>query len=97
METDFYAEAQELAPKLALIRETFHRTPELGNREFNTAKLIEKYLDEIGISHRRVLDTGIIARIDGALPGKNSALRSDIDALPITTLSRIIAPGSILA
>ncbi len=83
MKTDFYAEAKELAPKLALIRETFHRTPELGNREFNTAKLIEKYLDEIGISHRRVLDTGIIARIDGALPGKNSALRSDIDALPI--------------
>ena len=83
MKIDFLAEAREFAPKLNLIREELHKIPELGNHEFKTAEIIEKYLDEIGISHRRVLDTGIIARIDGALPGKNSAVRSDIDALPI--------------
>lgn len=83
MKINFLAEARELAPKLNLIREELHKTPELGTHEFKTAEIIEKYLDEIGISHRRVLDTGIIARIDGALPGKNSAVRSDIDALPI--------------
>ena len=83
MKIDFLAEAKGLASKLNLIREELHKTPELGNHEFKTAVIIEKYLDEIGISHRRVLDTGIIARLDGVLPGKNSAIRSDIDALPI--------------
>ena len=83
MKIDFLAEASEIAPKLSLIREELHKNPELGNHEFKTAEIIEKYLDEIGISHRRILDTGVIARLDGALPGKNSAIRSDIDALPI--------------
>ncbi|MBR2209711.1 MAG: amidohydrolase [Synergistaceae bacterium] len=83
MKIEFLAEAKGLASKLNLIREELHKTPELGNHEFKTAEIIEKYLDEIGISHRRVLDTGIIARLDGVLPGKNSAIRSDIDALPI--------------
>ena len=83
MEIDFLSEAQKLAQKLNSVRETLHKTPELGDHEFKTAEFIEKYLDEIGVTHRRVLDTGIIARIDGKLPGKNSALRTDIDALPI--------------
>lgn len=83
MKPDFLAEARELAPKLNLIRENLHKYPELGRREFKTARIIEKYLDEIGISHKRILDTGIIARLDGALPGKHSAVRTDIDALPI--------------
>ena len=84
MSIDFFQEAQKLAPKLNLIREELHKNPELGNHEFKTAEIIEKYLDEIGISHRRILETGIIARLDGALLGKNSAVRTDIDALPIS-------------
>ena len=83
MKIDFISEARELAPKLNLIREELHRNPELGTHEFKTAEIIEKCLDEIGISHKRILDTGIVARIDGALPGRNSAIRTDIDALPI--------------
>lgn len=83
MAINFLAEAQKIAPKLNSIREELHKNPELGTHEFKTAEIIEKYLDEIGISHRRVLETGIIARIDGAFPGKNSAVRADIDALPI--------------
>ena len=83
MVIDFLSEAQKLAPKLNAVRETLHKNPELGNHEFKTAEFIEKYLDEIGVNHRRILDTGIIARIDGKLPGKSSALRTDIDALPI--------------
>lgn len=83
MSIDFFEEAREITPKLTLIREELHQNPELGKHEFKTAEILEKYLDEIGISHRRVLETGIVARLDGALPGKNSALRSDIDALPI--------------
>ena len=80
---NFLLEAQSLKEKLTEIRKNFHRIPELGNHEFKTADLIEKYLDELGISHKRILDTGIIAKIEGSIPAKNSAIRADIDALPI--------------
>ncbi|MBQ3457929.1 MAG: amidohydrolase [Synergistaceae bacterium] len=80
---NFLIEAEKLRGKLTEIRKEFHRIPEIGDNEFKTAALIEKYLDENGIPHRRVIGTGIIARVDGKLPGKNSAIRSDIDALPV--------------
>ena len=86
---NFLKEAESLRDKLASIREEFHVTPEIGNHEYKTADLIDKYLDEIGIAHKRVLNTGIIARLNGKLPGKNSAIRSDIDALPITEATGI--------
>ena len=80
---NFLTEAEKLRGKLTEIRKEFHRIPEIGDNEFKTAALIEKYLDENGIPHRRVIGTGIIARVDGKLPGRNSAIRSDIDALPV--------------
>ena len=80
---NFLTEAEKLRGKLTEIRKEFHRIPEIGDNEFKTAALIEKYLDENGIPHRRVIGTGITARVDGKLPGKNSAIRSDIDALPV--------------
>ncbi|MBQ9419914.1 MAG: amidohydrolase [Synergistaceae bacterium] len=83
MTLDFLSEARDLSEKLFSLREEFHKTPELGNHEYKTAELIEKVLDELGIPHKRILETGITARIEGRLPGKNSALRADIDALPI--------------
>ncbi len=83
MSIDFLREAQSLSAKLTDIRKEFHRTPEPGNHEYKTAELIEQILDADGITHRRILDTAIIARIDGKLPGRNSAVRSDIDALPV--------------
>ena len=84
MSIDFLREAESLRQKLTEIRQTLHKNPEIGDHEYKTAEIIESVLDEIGISHRRVLDTGIVARIDGKLPGNHCALRSDIDALPIT-------------
>ena len=80
---NFLEQANNLREKLLEIRKNFHRIPEIGNHEFKTADLIEKYLDELGIPHKRVLNTGIIAKLDGKKPGRNSALRTDIDALPI--------------
>ena len=84
MSIDFLRESESLRPRLITIRETLHRMPEIGDNEFRTAEYIEQVLDEAGIPHHRVLDTGIVARIDGALPGKHCAIRSDIDALPVT-------------
>ena len=80
---NFLEQANNLREKLLEIRKNFHRIPEIGNHEFKTADLIEKYLDELNIPHKRVLNTGIIAKLDGKKPGRNSALRTDIDALPI--------------
>ena len=84
MSINFLAEAESLRDKLTEIRKEFHRIPEIGDNEFHTAELIEHYLDMAGISHKRVISTGIIAKVEGKLPGKNCAVRSDIDALPIT-------------
>lgn len=84
MGINFLSEAESLRDKLTAIRKEFHRIPEIGDNEFHTAELIEHYLDMAGISHRRVISTGIIAKVEGKLPGKNCAVRADIDALPIT-------------
>ena len=84
MGINFLAEAENLRDKLTAIRKEFHRIPEIGDNEFHTAELIEHYLDMAGISHRRVINTGIIAKVEGKLPGSHCAVRSDIDALPIT-------------
>ncbi len=84
---NFLTEAENLRPKLTEIRKELHRNPEIGDHEFKTAEIIEKYLDEIGIAHRRIIGTGIIARVDGKLPGRSCAVRSDIDALPITEMT----------
>ncbi|MBQ3447457.1 MAG: amidohydrolase [Synergistaceae bacterium] len=84
MTITFLDEAEKLRDKLTDIRKEFHQIPEIGDHEFHTAELIEKYLDMAGIPHRRVIGTGIIARVDGNLPGNHCAVRSDIDALPVT-------------
>ena len=65
-------------------RNYFHSHPELGLQEFNTCKHIEEELDKIGLTHRRVAGTNVIAELEGgAGAGKTLFLRADIDALPI--------------
>lgn len=72
-----------LAARIVELRRTIHRHPELGFEENETAALVERELDSLGIEHRRVAKTGIVARIDGETPGRVAALRGDMDALPI--------------
>ena len=81
--TDYLTEAREIAPELTELRRAFHRHPELGNREFRTAARIESFLYRWGIPTQRLLDTAVIGRLEGALPGPTVALRSDMDALPL--------------
>lgn len=61
-----------------------HRCPELGRRETRTAELIRRRLDELGIPHVPLADTGTMAMISGRQPGRTIGFRADIDALPIT-------------
>ena len=82
--TDYLSEARRIAPELAALRESFHREPELGNREFLTADKIENTLRGLGIETRRLLDTAVVGRLTGGRPGPCAALRADMDALPLT-------------
>lgn len=63
----------------------FHSHPELSFEEYDTTKRIKELLVDIGIE---VLDlplkTGLVAIIRGEKSGPTIALRTDIDALPIT-------------
>lgn len=71
-------------------RRHLHMHPELSFEEVETGKYISKYLTDIGIPHTTGwADTGIVALIDGNLPGPTIALRADIDALPITEANEV--------
>lgn len=66
-------------------RHQLHQNPELGNREFNTAKLIAAHLRSLGIEVQEgVAKTGVVGLLKGGKPGPCVALRADMDALPVT-------------
>jgi len=65
------------------LRRAIHRRPELGFEERETAALIERELDSLGIEHRRVAGTGVVGILRGGRHGRVAALRADMDALPI--------------
>ncbi len=80
------------------IRRFIHMNPELGNREFETARQVAAKLDTLGLEVRTGLaKTGVAALLRGGQPGASIALRADMDALPIqeaTGLSyRSLNPG----
>ncbi len=66
-------------------RRDFHRNPELANREFRTSAKVAEHLRAIGLEVRTgMAHTGVVAVIEGALPGPTILLRADMDALPVT-------------
>ena len=79
------AAAEAVLPKVVAWRRDFHEHPELGNREFRTAKVVAEELRSIGLEVRTdVARTGVVALLKGGRPGPVVALRSDMDALPVT-------------
>ncbi|HXG88913.1 MAG TPA: amidohydrolase [Vicinamibacterales bacterium] len=76
---------QELLPQVVTWRRDFHQHPELGNRETRTAKVIADELRRLGYEVQTgVAHTGVVAVLRGGKPGPVVALRSDMDALPVT-------------
>jgi amidohydrolase len=65
------------------LRRAIHRHPELGFEERETAALIERELDALGIERRRLAGTGVVGILRGGRHGRVAALRADMDALPI--------------
>ena len=77
--------AQRVAAKVVAWRRDLHQNPELGNREFRTAKIVADHLRALGFDVReKVAHTGVIGVLKGARPGPVVALRADMDALPVT-------------
>lgn len=65
-------------------RHHLHQYPELSNREFETAKYVEKYLRELGLEVQTgIAITGVVGILDSGKPGPVVALRADMDGLPV--------------
>jgi amidohydrolase len=76
--------ADKIEPEVIKWRHHLHQNPELSNREFETAKYIEKYLRGLGLDVTTgVAITGVVAILDSGKPGPTVALRADMDGLPV--------------
>lgn len=77
--------AQNMSEELVDMRRTLHQKPELAYCEFETSKLVQRRLDELGIEYKaNVAKTGVVGIIRGKKgDGKTVLLRADMDALPI--------------
>ena len=76
-------ECENTFREIVEIRRELHRFPEMGNSEFRTTEVIMNCFDKWGVKYERLLETGVVATVEGAKGGKTVALRADIDALPI--------------
>ncbi len=79
--------AQETARRregLIALRRDFHRHPELGFQERRTATVIAERLHAAGLEVRTLAGTGVVGVLRGERPGRVTAWRADIDALPLT-------------
>ena len=98
--TDF----SKLSDYIIGIRRTLHKHPELSGQEFQTQQLIRSELDKLGIPHRTLHKTDILAEIAGlqTRPGETTSLppekhsktvllRADLDALPVTENSDAVS------
>ena len=78
------AEIEKNRAEIVKIRRFIHMNPELGNREFETARLISAKLEPLGFKVRTgVAKTGVVAVLRGSQPGPAVAVRADMDALPV--------------
>lgn len=81
------AAVKVVLPKIVAIRHQIHSHPEMGLKEFETAKLAAAALREFGCDEvtEGVGGTGVVALIRGNRPdnGCTILLRADMDALPL--------------
>lgn len=99
-ESELLKKAFEIMDYIVSAKRRIHREPELGMKEFKTAAFVRSELERMGIGILPLdTDVGVVAVISGTKPGKGcvSALRADMDALPIQEeldiVDRSIVPG----
>ena len=80
---DILSKANEIKPWILEKRRKIHRHPELMYEEFETSKLVQETLTNLGIPFQKdIAITGVVGII-GDGNGPCIALRADMDALPI--------------
>jgi amidohydrolase len=78
------AQNDRIFEHLVSIRRHLHQYPELAFEEHETAALVSRELERLGIEHQTgIAKTGVVGYIVGEEPGPTLALRADMDALPI--------------
>ena len=82
--------ADRIEQQVIAWRRHLHANPELGNREFETAKMVAAHLRKLGFDEVReqVAYTGVVGVLKGGKPGRCVALRADMDALPVIEETR---------
>ncbi len=65
------------------LRREIHKWPEIAFEEYKTQEKIINHLKKYDVDYEIVAKTGVIASIEGNLPGKTVAIRADIDALQV--------------
>jgi len=74
----------KIEPKCIAWRRDVHQNPELGNREFRTAKVIAAHLRSLKLEVKEgVAKTGVVGILKTGKPGPVIGLRADIDGLPV--------------
>ncbi len=82
--------AEHLAPRLIEIRRHIHAHPELSGEEYQTAAYVAGVLSSCGLQVKEsVGKTGVVGELLNSSDGKTLAIRTDMDALPITELTRL--------
>jgi len=79
--------ARDLQPRLTRIRREIHQNPEIGFQEIATTERIRRELAGLGVEILPLeLRTGLVGFLRGERsgPGPVTALRADLDALPVT-------------
>ena len=84
MDTQISEQIETYRDELVALRRGFHKHPELGFEEYRTAKVIESYLQDLGLTTQRMAKTGVVALLEGSRPGPVLMLRADMDALPLS-------------
>jgi amidohydrolase len=85
LKSEIGRKADSLQNQVVAWRRDFHEHPELGNHEFRSAAIIAKYLQSLGLEVKTgIATTGVVGILRGGHPGPVVALRSEMDALPVT-------------
>jgi len=78
-----YCSAQDLEPsreELVMLRHTIHENPEIGHKEFNTARLVADRLKAWGYDVTEgVGGTGVVGTLKSGTGTRSIGVRADMD------------------